>query len=61
MFVVLFFVLLVSSGPPLDVLYLEKDLFRQMQLNGISCNYYWPKALDEYEKHIDWTLESEPS
>lgn len=45
----------------LEVFHKKKDLFRQMQLNGISCNYYWPHALDEYEKHIDWTLESEPS
>jgi len=45
----------------LDVFHKKKDLFRQMQLNGLSCNYYWPHAVDEYEKHIDWTLESEPS
>jgi len=45
----------------LEVYHKNKDLFRQMQLNALRSNHYWPQAIDEYERHIDWTLESEPS
>jgi len=45
----------------LEVYHKRKHLFRQMQLNALRCNHYWPKAIDEYEEHIDWTLESQPS
>jgi len=45
----------------LEVYHKKKDLFKQMQGNALGCNYYWPQAIDEYEKHIDWTLEAEPS
>lgn len=38
----------------------DKALFKQMQENAIRSDYYWPRALDEYEKHIDWTLEDPP-
>jgi starch synthase len=44
----------------LDVYNHRKDIFKQMQITALKCNNYWPKAVDEYEKHIDWTLESEP-
>lgn len=35
----------------------DKDLWRQLQENAIGSYYYWPKALDNYEEHIDYTLE----
>jgi starch synthase len=38
----------------------KKELFEQLQRNALSCNFYWPLAIDEYEKHIDWTMEAEP-
>jgi len=38
----------------------DKDVFRQMQTNAVRSDFYWPRALDEYEKHIDWTLEAPP-
>eukprot|EP00931_Biecheleriopsis_adriatica_P037103 TRINITY_DN2129_c0_g3_i1.p1 TRINITY_DN2129_c0_g3~~TRINITY_DN2129_c0_g3_i1.p1 ORF type:complete len:1462 (-),score=350.98 TRINITY_DN2129_c0_g3_i1:235-4620(-) len=41
----------------LEVYHKKKDIFKQMQVNGLKSNYYWPQAIDEYEKHIDWTLE----
>lgn len=42
----------------LDVFHKKKDLFQQMQINGLNSNYYWPQAINEYERHIDWTLEA---
>jgi starch synthase len=45
----------------LEVYHKKKDLYRQMQLNCLNTNNYWPQAIDEYERHIDWTLESEPA
>jgi len=35
----------------------DRPLFQQLQLNAMRSDYYWPRAIDEYEKHIDWTLE----
>lgn len=40
-----------------DVFQHKKDLFRQMQTNAIRSDFYWPQAIDEYEKHIDYTME----
>jgi len=44
----------------LEVFHKRKDLLHQMQENAIMSDYYWPKVIDEYEKHIDWTMESHP-
>lgn len=38
----------------------KKALWQQMQMNAIKCNYYWPQAIDEYEKNIDQVMEDEP-
>lgn len=38
----------------------KKALWGQMQMNAIKCNYYWPQAIDEYEKNIDQVMEDEP-
>lgn len=43
----------------LEVFHQKKDIYKQMQINGLKCNYYWPQAIDEYEKHIDWTMEAD--
>lgn len=40
--------------------YHDKPLFKQMQTNAINSDYYWPRAMDEYEKHVDWTCEDPP-
>jgi 1,4-alpha-glucan branching enzyme len=43
----------------LEVYHKKKDVLKEMQMNALHCNYYWPKAIEEYEKHIDWTMEAE--
>jgi starch synthase len=43
----------------MEVYHKKKDLLKQMQLNALKCNFYWPKAIEEYEKHIDWTMEAD--
>lgn len=32
-----------------------------MQSNAMRMSFYWPTAMDEYEKHVDWTMEGWPS
>lgn len=44
----------------LDTYHHKKALWRQMQTNAVKSNYYWPQAIDEYEKHIDYTMEDHP-
>jgi len=44
----------------LEIFHKRKDLFHDMQVNALGSDYYWPQAVDEYEKHIDWTMEAEP-
>lgn len=44
----------------LDTYRHKKALWRTMQMNAIQCNYYWPQAIDEYEKNIDQVMEDEP-
>lgn len=34
--------------------------FQQMQRNAMQEDYYWPKAMDEYERNIDFTLYDPP-
>jgi len=42
----------------LEVFHKNKELFLKMQVNAINSNYYWPQAIDEYEKEIDRTMEA---
>ncbi|CAE8637345.1 unnamed protein product [Polarella glacialis] len=44
----------------LEVFHKRKSIFKQMQMNGMETNFYWPQAIDEYERHVDWTLEAQP-
>eukprot|EP00913_Durusdinium_trenchii_P000459 g419.t1 len=37
----------------MDIFRHKKAVWRQMQANAIQSNYYWPQAIDEYEKNID--------
>jgi len=32
----------------------------RLMVNGLNCNFYWPHAIEEYEKNIDWTLADPP-
>jgi starch synthase len=43
-----------------DIFRHDKALFRQMQENAIRSDFYWPKAMDEYERHIDYTCQDPP-
>mmetsp|Transcript_104555 Transcript_104555/g.312262 ORF Transcript_104555/g.312262 Transcript_104555/m.312262 type:complete len:765 (-) Transcript_104555:50-2344(-) len=44
----------------LDTFFNKKALFQQMQANAMQCSFYWPRAIDEYERHIDFTMEDSP-
>jgi starch synthase len=35
--------------------------FQCMQRTAMQCDYYWPKAMDEYERNIDITLYEAPT
>jgi len=38
-------------------LYLKfPEQFRNLQRNAMSTDFYWPRAIDEYERNIDFTL-----
>jgi len=45
----------------LDIFHNKKALFKQLQENAIKSDYYWPQAMDEYERQIDLTLEEPPT
>lgn len=40
----------------LELFHKDPDGFRTMQRNAMNEDYYWPQAMDEYEKNIDYTL-----
>mmetsp|Transcript_17671 Transcript_17671/g.50879 ORF Transcript_17671/g.50879 Transcript_17671/m.50879 type:complete len:764 (+) Transcript_17671:52-2343(+) len=42
----------------LSTFHQRKDIFKKMQGNAMRMSFYWPTAMDEYEKHVDWTMES---
>jgi len=46
-----------------EVMYAALDCFfndpaKHMMLmkNGMECDFYWPRAIEEYEKHFDYTM-----
>lgn len=42
-------------------MYLKHPLdFARMQRNAMQTDFYWPQAMDEYERHIDFTLFDPP-
>jgi len=44
----------------IDMYHHQRPLFKTMQLNAMRSDYYWPKAMDEYERHVDWTMDAWP-
>mmetsp|Transcript_52118 Transcript_52118/g.93421 ORF Transcript_52118/g.93421 Transcript_52118/m.93421 type:complete len:589 (-) Transcript_52118:336-2102(-) len=32
----------------------------RLMKNGMQCDFYWPRAIEEYEKHFDYTLADPP-
>jgi len=50
-----------------DVLYSAMELFvkrredfRHMQRSAMNTDFYWPRAMDQYEQNIDWALYEPP-
>lgn len=43
----------------MDIFRHQRPLWRQMQTNAIKSDFYWPQAIDEYEKNIDQVMEEE--
>jgi len=41
-----------------DTYHHRKPLFKQMQENAMTSNYYWPTAMDEYEKYVDLAMDA---
>jgi starch synthase len=35
--------------------------FQSMQRTAMLTNFYWPQAIDEYERHIDFTMNDPPT
>mmetsp|Transcript_113060 Transcript_113060/g.259031 ORF Transcript_113060/g.259031 Transcript_113060/m.259031 type:complete len:706 (+) Transcript_113060:2355-4472(+) len=40
---------------------IDKKAWREMQIAAMTCDFYWPRAIDEYEKHIDYTFDAPPA
>jgi len=38
----------------------DKDEHKRLMTNAMKCNFYWPLAIEEYEKHFDYTLADAP-
>jgi len=44
----------------LETYHKDKAQFQGMQRRGFETDFSWCKRIDEYEKHIDWTLADPP-
>lgn len=44
----------------MHIFHFRKALWQQLQGNAIREDFYWPQAIDEYEKVIDKVMESAP-
>jgi len=44
----------------LAVYFRSPEVHRAMQVRAMMQDFSWPKAMDEYERHIDWTLADPP-
>jgi len=44
----------------LELFYRHKEDFVRMQVNAMRGDFYWPRAMDEYEEVIDMTLDWNP-
>lgn len=57
----------LSSDNMKEVLYAALETYQKrpeehsrLMKNGLKCNFYWPNAVEEYEKNFDWTLSDQP-
>merc|ERR1712039_838064 len=42
------------------VFFRSPEAYRQMQVRAMQEDFSWKKSIDEYERHIDWTLSDPP-
>jgi starch synthase len=38
----------------------DKPEHERLMKNGMSCDFYWPQAIQEYERHFDYTFDEPP-
>jgi len=62
-----YYVLPLTSDKMKEVLWVALGTYHKdrpehtrLMKNGMECNFYWPMALQEYEKHIDYTMSDPP-
>lgn len=44
----------------LKLYFREPEAFESMRRRAIQQDFSWPRAIDDYERHIDWTLADPP-
>lgn len=44
----------------LDVFFRRREVLDAMRVRAMDQDFSWPRAIDEYEQHIDWTLSDPP-
>mmetsp|Transcript_67852 Transcript_67852/g.145246 ORF Transcript_67852/g.145246 Transcript_67852/m.145246 type:complete len:582 (-) Transcript_67852:82-1827(-) len=44
----------------LDTYFKNTQEHERLMKNGMACDFYWPRAIEEYEKHFDYTLADPP-
>jgi len=44
----------------LDLFFRKPDAMLAMRLRAMAQDFSWTRAIDEYERHIDWTLADPP-
>jgi len=42
----------------LELYHHRRPVFNQMQENAMREDFYWPRMMDQYEQHVDWTMEN---
>lgn len=45
----------------MELFHKRPDEFKTMQRSAMQMDFYWPSAMDQYEKHIDTTLYDPPT
>eukprot|EP00931_Biecheleriopsis_adriatica_P087415 TRINITY_DN61894_c0_g1_i1.p1 TRINITY_DN61894_c0_g1~~TRINITY_DN61894_c0_g1_i1.p1 ORF type:complete len:614 (-),score=135.24 TRINITY_DN61894_c0_g1_i1:46-1887(-) len=44
----------------LHLFFRQPDDFKRMQQRAMDQDFSWPRAIDDYERHVDWTLADPP-
>jgi starch synthase len=45
----------------METYYIDQPMWRSMQSAAMKSDFYWPRAIDEYEQHIDYTFDTPPA